>query len=567
MGDEATLPRVNKTTGYDPLGGSNYLTLFAQVTSSGFHASGARILAPSESAGNDLVRVKNGGRSLSRSIKKSASEPNLGETKTAGRLRPTTPRSCRRDLKHASVVPISLAAASAASVKRKRLAALNRAADEEANQVSPSTSPSRKQRVSFAGDVVLPKLSTFDDSRSEEGLRKAALQRSVSLMGSLYDLRRVAMTEEDKSQPMTLLDATLCDLRDTEVQLKAKAAILESSHNPISENGGTRFATALISQRALGVIKRKASLLCSAEAQVKAFQEANEKREELADALLNDDCPIPEALRGFKKSLCSLIHRDGNPVDSDKTNFELFCASFGLPPKHRTIVTGLKLQSEAIEWWAHRTLQEAHCFASSDAIQRMIAVVVAICGERSHPKLTEVDVILSVRLAEKVLEIAEKQKERDASREAMSAVPQPSSAREAADAIKAELANAIALGAPGKHPAMEKSKAIEVALRIEEKNRIAAKILQAAQASQQEDAKAASALAPALPAVGSASDRADQIEKMIMSAVAKDGVPESNHMLKEARGITKALRDLEGERKRLAARDKRLAAKTGNEQK
>jgi len=140
----------------------------------------------------------------------------------------------------------------------------------------------------------------------------------------------------------------------------------------------------------------------------------------------------------------------------------------------------------------------------------LIAVVVAICGDKSHPALAEADVILVSRLADQVLHCAEKMKARDATTVEMSDMPQPESAREAADCIKEEIKKAVALGAPAKHASMEKAKGIEVCLRMEEKNRIAQKVLLAARALQEEDAKAAAAAAPSVAPVGPATERADK---------------------------------------------------------
>jgi len=137
--------------------------------------------------------------------------------------------------------------------------------------------------------------------------------------------------------------------------------------------------------------------------------------------------------------------------------------------------------------------------------------------------------------------------------------PQPKSARDVADAIAKELSDAKALGAPPKHPSMEKAKDIEVAMRREEKDRIADQVLMLAQKMQDEDARAADAAAPSVLPVGAAAGRADAIEKSIKHAVSTDNVPKTHTLLDEALGVAKALRDLDGERKRLAARELRLA--------
>lgn len=188
----------------------------------------------------------------------------------------------------------------------------------------------------------------------------------------------------------------------------------------------------------------------------------------------------------------------------------------------------------------------------------MITVVIAVCGEQRHPALAQVETLLQERLVEKVFEAAERLKKKDDNTVSLSAVPQPASAREAADGIKAEIKQAIGLGAPAKHQLMEKAKSIEVILRIEEKNRLAAKVLLAAKALQEEDEQAAAAAAPSVAPVGPATERAETIEKTIEQAIIKDDIQESHPSLKEARNIAKVLRDLDGDRKRLAAREKRL---------
>lgn len=539
------------------------------------------ILAPSDGVGNDAMRVKNGGCRLRGKaiasplaivgLSRSVSEPGLRRIETKSRLAnfgklaiksdppsptlsPQTPRTLRGAVRQASMLPISV------RTVRKRITPVITALGDQGNSTpsSPSSSPGGK-RVTFAADAESPKgISDYVDSRSAAGERQAALSRSKSLMSSLYDLRRAVPNKNGVHQDITLMDATLLDLKDSESQLREIEARLLNSHEPVAEFGGSRFATTLISQRSLAVVQRKALLLNQADARTKVFEEAHARREDLCDELLERDCPIPDTFVGLRKFIAGLVHKDGNPIDADKSNFELFVSSFGFPPKHQAILKLKEFEVAAVEWWAWRTLREAQCGASSDAIQRMIAVVVALCGEQRHPALAEVETLLGERLAEKVLQTAEKLQARDATTVGLSATPQPASALEAANGIKEEIRKAKAMGAPMKHHLMERAKGIEVALRIEEKNRLAAKVLLAAQAEQEEDAKLAVAAAPSVAPVGPATERAECIEKAIDVAVSRDGVQEAHPSLKEARCISKALRDLDGDRKRLAAREKRL---------
>jgi len=185
--------------------------------------------------------------------------------------------------------------------------------------------------------------------------------------------------------------------------------------------------------------------------------------------------------------------------------------------------------------------------------------VTAIAGDRNHEALAEVDDILAMRLAEGVLLAAKKTRDKDAATVARSAVPQPESAKGAADEIKESIRQAVTMGARPKHPAMEEAKAIEVSLRIQEKDRSAMRVLLAAKEAQAKDAEMAKAASPAVAPVGPASETASFIEKVIRQTIAKESVPEEHRHLQEARRIAKELRDEDGVRKRLAARERRLA--------
>jgi len=471
-----------------------------------------------------------------------------------------TPRTMRGSCRQASVLPISTVVLQ--SRAKRVAAAMNSMNNQDSSEPASPSSPARK-RVSFTTDVESPRISEYVDSRSIQGEKKIALKRSKSLMSSLYDLRRasaVAETTNTKdTKDITLMNSTLADLRDNELGLRATERLLVDSHEPITQFGGARFATAIVSQRTLAVVQRKASLLKTAEARANAFDVADARKDDLVAALLESPCPIPDAFVGLKKFTAGLIHKDGNPIDADKSNFELFAASFGLSAKHEIIVQLKSAEAGAVEWWAWRTLAEAQGGASSEGIQRMICVVVSLCGDQRHPALAEVKIILDDRIAENVVLCAEKLQARDAAIVGRTKEPQPASAREAADGIMEELRKAIALGAPGKHPMMDKAKSMEVMMRLEEKNRFAAKALLVAQVSQEEDAKAAKAAAPAVAPVGPATTRADAIEKVVELAISRDGVQESHPLLKDALTIAKQLRDLDGDRKRLAARERRLA--------
>jgi len=118
---------------------------------------------------------------------------------------------------------------------------------------------------------------------------------------------------------------------------------------------------------------------------------------------------------------------------------------------------------------------------------------------------------------------------------------------------------ALGTGVPKDHPKLIRATIIlndRLALRV---------ITEAKKLNDQDELVASRA---AVPQVGPADKAADQIESAIQKAV-KEGVPASDERLKEAATIAKRLREKNGERKRLAARQKRLdeaAAKKAKEQ-
>lgn len=495
---------------------------------------------------------------LKRSGTNTASLPNMPTAEVLrthqNHLDPKTPRSQRGIVRRASKVGISMP-----------MNLLKRAASQLilSSGSSPVTKTSRKKkspsakRVTFEGDSKDGQAY----GRSPEAEREVALQRSAHLLDSLYELRRAQPMQESMGLEMTLMNATLADLEDESAAVRRTEAALVRQHEHVEEFGGERHATTLISKRTLAVVRRKADLLEAVEERLRLFQEAHARREDICDMLLNGDEDVPEEYIGAKRFVAKYMHKDGNPMEADKSNFDLFASTFGLSSNHQTLLNLADLCRQASDWWARRTLQEAQCGASSEAIQRLIRLVVAIAGDRSHPALAEVDEILSIRLAEGVLVSAKKTRDKDAATVARSAVPQPESAAESADSIKEAMRTAIAMGARPKHPAMEEAKAIEYSLRLQEKDRYAMRMLLIAKTAQAEDMKLAEEAAPSVAPVGPASDAADSIEKAILNSVQKDGVHEGHPLLQEARLIAKALRDEDGVRKRMAARERRLAKK------
>merc|ERR1711924_286940 len=249
-----------------------------------------------------------------------------------------------------------------------------------------------------------------------------------------------------------------------------------------------------------------------------------------------------------------------NPVEADKAPFEVFAVSYGLPPDHMSLMRLKGLAAEATEWWAERTLEEACAGSDSYVLQRLINVTIGFNGisETGHEKLVQVRTVLGDRLAEKVLAQAEKFAAKDAQVVERSKDAQPENARKVADDIDEEIKEAVRLGAPNKHPKLEQAKNIAVSFHAEEKNRWALKALQFAYKKKDEDNLMVEKAGNKVPPVGPASERGDAIERECKECK-KKGAQDDNPQMQEAIKLMKWLRDVDGERKRMQAREKRLA--------
>lgn len=454
--------------------------------------------------------------------------------------------------------------------------------------------PSNTKRVTFSDDLLeqsMHELSTFFSSpnkstRSETDLREAGRMRSACLMVSLYDLRRagkddpasrpsspspvrteVSTTDAGVAggdsqvapveEPDTLMNATLKDLEDDEASLRKLEAMMAGAHEPVNLLGGSRHATAVVSSRTFGVVSRKAYLMQSIEARIHAFQEAHDRRDDHLKEIVGN-AELDRRLVGVKEFLVAHMHRKGEPIGEDRSSFQVFVSSFGLPSKHKAVLKLRGLANEAADWWAAAALQQAVAGAEAQVVRRLMDCVAIISGNPNHPALANVAGILGDCLATKVLEAAKRYWERDEATVTHSPIPQPESAKKTADLIFAEIKGAVAMGAPPKHPCLGEAKVLETEMRTAETDRHAERVFKYAQELQDKD-DAEAAKATGVPPVGPASDKADLIDRELQRTVSEYGVDENHSWMTQANNIGKGLRDKDGERKRMANREKRLA--------
>lgn len=410
----------------------------------------------------------------------------------------------------------------------------------------------------------------------------------MQLLGCLYKLRRVGGNDDqavedtanvdtmdkgekerrEEEKQLSLMNQALCGVNDNEAELRRTILMMAGAHDPVCELGGARHATTLITGRSISVVRRKADLLKLSEDNLRTFERHHARREELCQQAIAGPFDQPEGYRNVKRMIGALVHRDpqgrkGNPADADKTNFEMFANSFGLPPNHSTLVKLQSLAVEATEWWADKMLDEALNGSDAFVLQRLIDVTLSFLNLSGHEKVTEVRDILGTRGAEKVIEIAQRLSAKDAQLVQNSTKAQPEHAKKVAEDIDLEIKKACSLGSTIRHPLMEQARSIAVSFHLEEKNRLALRVLQFAEKKQEEDNKMVEDAGDSVPPVGPASDAADLIEREVNIALKMGARPDHPHLM-EAKSLMKLMRDEDGQRKRLAAREKRLAARTNS---
>jgi len=283
------------------------------------------------------------------------------------------------------------------------------------------------------------------------------------------------------------LQKTLKELGDTEASLRQLIQEIEETQRVIDQCGGNRHATQVIAARTVAVMKRKATLLQSVEGRMAEYEAMHMRRDEILKAMEAGNYEAPPELCGVRKFVLQHIHKNGDPVDADKSDFNAFVKTFLLPSKHGALERFRAAYEEASNWWAQTTASVAAAGAEKEVIKALITMTVAAGADREHPYLLRAEVVLRDRIADRVLKDAREAQERD---------------KLAAD--KAEMIGKI-------------------------------------------------------PLVGMAEKAADAVTVNVRQAV-KDGVPESDTRIADAKAIAKALREADGQRKRMANREKNKQA-------
>jgi len=301
------------------------------------------------------------------------------------------------------------------------------------------------RRTSKGPENTQPKGETVDASHTDNALEvpdEALVEANTSTKASEELLQK--LTEETDE---TLMYGILKDLHDKKEPLRVLEASLEAGLKVVSDSGGARHATAVISSRILSVARRKASLLHDVEARTELFIEAHNRREELVPLIVADKEKAPSELGGVLQFIAAYTHK-GQPADENKSQFAKFAASFKLPGEHDALKNLKAIADDAGEFWAKACLSEAEKGQGHAVLRRLFDVALGTGVDTDHPMLVRASRILNDRLAERVLKDAEDRRRKDIMQEEMGKVPKVGYASDLGDKIEQDIFAAVAEGVP-----------------------------------------------------------------------------------------------------------------------
>jgi len=355
----------------------------------------------------------------------------------------------------------------------------------------------------------------------KEGVPSVALQRSMNLMGNLYDLRRLKCAEqaddgalalsklaekedveagrsksaekkppkagmrsksaekqpptaasydEDEAMGMdageSILFSVLSDLNDAEASLRFVEKTLAENRDAAAQNGGARHPSTLQCSRSLAVVRRKAELLHDVEERTADFVFLDKQREDILTKLLKDTGSIPHGLKDLDVFVDHYTHKGGNPVDANRMNFQSFVTHFKLPSQHSALLAMTELGEEAGEWWAQKCLDHAQKSATYEQLRRLLDAAEECGADKENFKMVTAIKLVRDRLATDVLEKAQKRASNDKMQQDRSKgnMP-PGAATKASDEIEKEIVKAMNQGVPLSDKRLVDAKALAAQLR------------------------------------------------------------------------------------------------------
>jgi len=360
---------------------------------------------------------------------------------------------------------------------------------------------------------------------------------------------------------------TLCNVEDTPELLQLVTDEITDQYGLSKECGGARHPTALIAMRTIDVVERKLELVRAVSSRGDLVQAAWDRRREIVKEVAQNTREAPLELLGLAAFIKKYVHPGGDPMEADKSDFLSFCSSFGLPQKHQCVARLRNLMADFSDFLAVATLEQANSGLDVDGIMRLLELCKSMTGGKKSPAMEEASKAICDAIADQVLVFAKEMKKKDDFAVSRSEVPQVESARKCAKDVNAQIKEAILMGCETSHPALSEAKVLATELEVECKSRIALKAqIHAKLQLVRDDKEVEIAGEGGIVEVGSATRMAEGIDDAVKKSV-KEGAQKVHEFIQEAEEIAKELRQRDGERKRMKARQERMAKQAADAKK
>lgn len=359
-----------------------------------------------------------------------------------------------------------------------------------------------------------------------------------------------------------MIEITLSCCDDTPETLLAGIETLKNTTQPVNEEyGGARHPTNLMCGKALKVLEHKYEVLGELVFASRQFEVMSANKQTVVEAVIAGQS-VEEAAGaavGFGDKIEKCIHRRpyGSPVDADRSFFDSFVSTFGLPKHHLAIYKAKKIIELNVDDWAEAMAKRAREevereresgdetseSTAGEAAKRLALLSEGLGLPQDHLKILETEKLGKAAKARKVRIHAEAEW-----REAQDCT-QPAKVNNASDRVIKSIKAAKVWGIEPSHPDMRTAQKVSNDLRG-----------YAVLLFAEDEVR----LKRTRTALGDAEKAAERIEAAIKESIA-NGCPYDQENLKKALEITQEFRSEEGLRKRTANREKQMAEKAAKE--
>jgi len=146
---------------------------------------------------------------------------------------------------------------------------------------------------------------------------------------------------------------------------------LSDTRKAALELGACRHATVMMSTRTIAVCQRKIELLIKLEKNCCAFTEACQQKNAIVEYVVGgaDAAEVVGPAAGMRERLREFVHAGdrGRPELADRTDFERFAATFGLPAHHVDVLSARQMFKTECDAWSQLILERCHAEVDQEA--------------------------------------------------------------------------------------------------------------------------------------------------------------------------------------------------------